>query len=189
MPDDTVHRGASRPTGRDLMMTIGRETLKAWEWELRRHDWAALRCGCGRGAAHLPATFGRLLGATAPDQAVGHTLTGHLEEQSMLFEAAPHAVPVILAGLAERPPDFVRGPLLSTLGYLVTGESHRSEAAAGRPGLEEECAESVREGLWQLYAEAATGHTEAALDILEHVDPDEERFAFHRARCAGRLRK
>lgn len=163
--------------------------MKAWQWELRRHDWAALRCGCGLGAGHLPATFERLLGDPAADGGAGRTLAGHLEEQSMLFEAAPHAVPVILAALAEHPPALVRGPLLSMLGFLVTGESHSSEVAAGRPGLDEECAEAAREGIWQLYAEAATGDTEAALDILEFVDPDEERFAFHRARCADRLGK
>ncbi|MEV0573886.1 MULTISPECIES: hypothetical protein [unclassified Streptomyces] len=137
----------------------------------------------------MPATFERLLRATDPAEVVGQTLAGHVEEQSMLFEAAPHAVPVILAGLAEHPPAFVRGPLLSTLGFLVTGESHRSEVAAGRPELDGECIEAVQEGIWQLYAEAATGHTEAALDVLEYADPDDERFAFHRERYADRLRK
>ncbi|MER7107848.1 hypothetical protein [Streptomyces sp. NPDC000229] len=107
----------------------------------------------------------------------------------MLFQVAPHAVPVMLAALASDLPKFVRGHLLSTLAFLVTGESHSSEVEAGCPDLEEECVEAVREGLWTLYEEAAAGDAEAALDVLEFADPDESRFEEFRSALAGRLKR
>jgi hypothetical protein len=162
--------------------------VRAWRLELARHDWAALRCGCGRGGAHLPETFERLVTATRQEETVGHTLAGHLEEQSMLFEVAPHAVPVIVAALAEEVLPQVRGHFLGMLEFLAAGESHASEVRAGLPDLEEACLDAMREGIWQLYAEAASGDTEAALDVLEFADPDEERFAFYRARLTARCK-
>ncbi|TXS55517.1 hypothetical protein EAO77_04495 [Streptomyces sp. t39] len=163
--------------------------MTAWRLELGRHDWAALRCGCGGSGAHLPGTFERLLTAGSQEETVGHGLAGHLEEQSMLFEVAPHAVPVVLAALAGDLLPQVRGHLLGMLEFLVAGESHISEVRAGRPDLDEACLEAVREGIWQLYAEAVSGDTEAALDVLEIADPDEGRFAYYRAQLAGRRRK
>ncbi|MET9106650.1 hypothetical protein [Streptomyces zhihengii] len=164
--------------------------MTAWRLELGRHDWAALRCGCGGSGAHLPGTFERLLSARSPQETVGHGLAGHLEEQSMLFEVAPHAVPVVLAALTcdDLLPQ-VKGHLLGMLEFLVAGESHLSEIRAGRPDLDEACLEAVREGIWQLYAEAASGDTQAALDVLEIADPDESRFAYYRAHLAGRVGK
>lgn len=135
-------------------MVARQARLPAWRLELARHDWAALRCGCGESAAHLP-----------------------------------HAVPVILAALTEELLPQVRSRLLGMLEFLAAGESHASEVPAGRPGLDEECIDALREGIWQLYAEAASGDTVAALDVLEIADPDEARFAFFRARLARRLRK
>ncbi|WP_326611938.1 hypothetical protein OIE62_17325 [Streptomyces scopuliridis] len=107
----------------------------------------------------------------------------------MLFQVAPHAVPVILAALAEDLPPFVRGHLLTTLWQLVTGESHLSESEAGEPELEEECCAAAREGIWLLYREAVSGDTETALDILEFVDPDTDRFEAFRSATAARAGK
>ncbi|MFB6983139.1 hypothetical protein [Streptomyces scopuliridis] len=157
--------------------------------ELARHDWAALRCGCHESGAHLPETFTRLLEARSVEETAGYGLAGHLEEQSMLFQVAPHAVPVILAALTEDLPAYVRGHLLTTLWQLVTGESHRSESEAGEPELEEECCAAAREGIWVLYREAVSGDTETALDILEFVDPDTDRFEAFRSATAARAGK
>lgn len=163
--------------------------MRAWQIESARHDWGALRCGCGETGGHLPETFGRLMSARDPQEMVECRLSGHLEEQSMLFQVAPPAVPVILAALAEEPPRFVRGHLLSVLGYLVAGESHRSEVEAGFPDLAEECRTAAHEGLWVLYREAASGDAEAALDVLEFTDPDERRFHHFRSALERRSRK
>ncbi|MFD3437672.1 hypothetical protein ACFWU3_09240 [Streptomyces sp. NPDC058685] len=164
--------------------------MRASRFELERHDWAALRCGCRESGAHLPETFSRLLEARTIEETVGHRLDGHLEEQSMLFQVAPHAVPVILAALQEEDlPAFVRSHFLTVLWRLVTGESHRSEAEAGSPDLEEECCAGAREGIWLLYHEAVSGDVETALDILEFVDPDEARFEAFRSALQDRLKK
>jgi hypothetical protein len=103
----------------------------------------------------------------------------------MLFEVAPHAVPVILMALGEDLHDSVRGHFLGMLEYLVTGEPHRSEIEAGRPDLEEQCIAAVREGISVLYSEAASGDAEAAFDILEFVDEDEDRLEYYRSALAA----
>ncbi|CAM5420059.1 hypothetical protein [Streptomyces aurantiogriseus] len=162
------------------------KVVRASILELRRHDWSALRCGCGQSGAHLTETFTRLLSARSAQEMTGHTLENHLEVQSMLFEVAPHAVPVMLTALGEDLHDSVRGHFLGMLEYLVTGESHQSETDAGRPGLEEECVAAVREGIWALYTEAVSGDAEAAFDILEFVDGDEDRLEYYRQALSRR---
>ncbi|MGP2437027.1 hypothetical protein ACTT8P_07000 [Streptomyces sp. JW3] len=94
---------------------------------------------------------------------------------------APHTVPVILAALTEELPQFTRGHFLNMLWYLVTGESHSTEVEAGLPDLEMDCLSAVREGLWLVYKEAASGDSETALDILEFADPDVDRFEYFRS--------
>lgn len=157
--------------------------------ELERHDWSQFRCGCGETAAHVPETFRRLLEAKTPQDAVGYRLDGHLEIQSMLFEAAVPAVPVILAALTEELAQFARSHFLVTLLFLVSGESHSSEVELGREELDEECYEKAREGLWVLYREAVSGDTENALDILEVIEEDETRLSRFRLALKGRIKK
>ncbi|MFE0330022.1 hypothetical protein ACFW08_25160 [Streptomyces sp. NPDC058960] len=163
--------------------------MRASILELRRHDWSALRCGCGQSGAHLAESFSRLLEARSRQETIGHTLENHLEVQSMLFEVAPHAVPVMLTALGEDLHDSVRGHFLGMLEFLVTGESHRSEVEAGRPDLEEECVAAVREGILVLYAEAVSGDAEAVFDILEFVDEDADRLEYYRSALAEGLRQ
>lgn len=163
--------------------------LSAALLELERYDWSQLRCGCGDGAGHLSVTFRKLLEARSPQDAVGYRLDGHVEVQSMLFEAAVPAVSVILAALTEELAPFVRSHFLVTLLFAVSGESHSSEMGAGRESLDEECYEKAREGLWVLYHEAMSGDTENALDVLEIIEEDETRFSHFRAALADRLAK
>ncbi|MDX3453179.1 hypothetical protein PV396_14665 [Streptomyces sp. ME02-8801-2C] len=134
-------------------------------------------------------TFRKLLEARSPQEAVGYRLDGHVEVESMLFEAAVPAVPVILAALTEELAPFVRSHFLVTLLFAVSGESHSSETAAGRDSLEEECYEKSRDGLWVLYREAVSGDTENALDVLEIIEEDETRFSHFRTALASRLAK
>ncbi|MER5201126.1 hypothetical protein ACWD3J_48515 [Streptomyces sp. NPDC002755] len=157
--------------------------------ELERYDWEQFRCGCGKSAAHIPETFRRLLAAKSPEDAVGYRFDGHLEIQSMLFEAAVPAVSVILAALTEEPARFARSHFLVTLLFLVSGESHSSEMEAGREDLGEECREKARDGLWEIYREAVSGDTENALDILEVIEDDGLRLAHFRTALQDRLAK
>ncbi|MHC6630505.1 hypothetical protein ACYTFC_31160 [Streptomyces globosus] len=99
----------------------------------------------------------------------------------MLFQVAPHVVPVILAALTEELPQFTRDHFLNMLWYLVTGESHATEVESGRPDLEIECRAAVGEGVWLIYKEAVSGDAETALDILEFADRDSIRFEYFRS--------
>lgn len=164
--------------------------MRAAEVELGRHDWASLRCGCGRSGAHVPSSFTALLQARTVEETIGHTLDGHVERESMLFQVAPYAVPVILAALTEELPSFVRSHFLGLLCHLVTGESHTTEVEAGLPDLEVECRAAVGEGIWLIYREAASGDRETALDILEFADSDSSRFEhFRSVVTAGRKKR
>ncbi|WP_344329879.1 hypothetical protein [Streptomyces globosus] len=122
-----------------------------------------------------------LIEARTVEETIGNTLDGHLERQSMLFQVAPHVVPVILAALTEELPQFTRDHFLNMLWYLVTGESHATEVESGRPDLVIECRAAVREGVWLIYKETVSGDAETALDILEFVDRDSIRFAYFRS--------
>jgi hypothetical protein len=151
-------------------------TLNAALIEIERHDWERFRCGCGQSALHVPDIFRQLLQAKDPSEVAGVSLADHLEIESMIFEVAVPSVSVILAGLGEELEPFVRVQLLEALWRLVTGESHVSEVRAGRAALDDECVGRAREGLWVLYAEAASGDTDTALEVLDSIERDRERF-------------
>ncbi|MFE7958477.1 hypothetical protein [Streptomyces sp. NPDC057413] len=68
--------------------------------ELRRVDWALLRCGCGDSAEHVPLMFEAIITAETPQDMIGYTLEGHVEESTIIFECTPPAVGVIMAALA-----------------------------------------------------------------------------------------
>ncbi|MGW4910297.1 hypothetical protein [Streptomyces sp. NPDC004270] len=163
--------------------------VKAAYLELERHDWSKFRCGCGQTAGHLPETFRRLIEASDPEEAVGFRLDGHVEVQSMLFEASVPAVPVILAALAGGVARFAKSHLLVTLLQLVSGESHSSEVAAGRDDLSEQCCLLAKDGLWVLYQEAVAGDTENALDVLDFLEEDSARLRYFRSTLKSRLSK
>jgi hypothetical protein len=157
--------------------------------EIDRHDWASLSCACGKGAGHLAGDLKSLLRAGHPSEVVGVTLDGHVEDCSLLFACAVDVVPVILQALQEDIADFVRGQLMVALCRIALGEVHADEPAAGERDIEGECRAELQRGIAVLYREAAIGDTGTALEILEEVEPDRERLAFHRAALAGRLSK
>ncbi|MFE9799157.1 hypothetical protein ACWC98_02180 [Streptomyces goshikiensis] len=107
----------------------------------------------------------------------------------MLFQVAPYATSAIIAALSEDLPSFTRSHFLNMLWYLVTGESHATEAEAGLPDLEMECRSAVGEGIWLIYKEAVSGDSETALDILEFADPNSARFEHFRSTIAGRSKR
>ncbi|MGW3570818.1 hypothetical protein ACWDSL_44295 [Streptomyces sp. NPDC000941] len=150
--------------------------------ELARHDWAALRCGCGESAEHVPLMFEAILTAGTPQDMLGYTLDNHLELGTNLFEAAVPAVGVILAALAGEPSSLARRHLLDTLCHLVSGDSHATEQALGRTRLGDECRARAREGYWLIARIGLTGSAddaETAADICELIDLDDERSGYY----------
>jgi hypothetical protein len=149
--------------------------------ELARYDWPALACGCGRNAAHIPSAFRAIL--TFDEAAGGPSLTDHIEVEGSLFQAAVPAVSVILAALASPITAYARDQFIDSLWYVAHGEPDPTEAAQGRADLVEACRERMREGIWIIYREAfSKRRAETAMDILEMVDDDRQRFEEYRAR-------
>lgn len=155
-----------------------------FEAELARHDWAALACGCGRTAAHIPATFKAIM--TYEGQTGGPSLTDHIEVEANLFAAAVPAVSVILAALSGPISAYAREEFLDSLWYISTGKSDPSQDEQGTTSLAAACRERMREGIWTLYQAAFSKHAKTAMDILEMVDDDRRRFKEYRARLGAR---
>ncbi|MBY8882418.1 hypothetical protein [Actinacidiphila acidipaludis] len=157
--------------------------------ELDRHPWETLRCGCGDSAGHVPMMFEVVIEAESARDMIGYTLDGHLELGTNLFAVSVPAVSVILAALAGELSPPARAEFLETLGRMVSGESHFTQAALGRTHLGDECRARCREGLWVVGRIGLTGsavEAETAADIFEFVDLDEARSAFYQARLRRR---
>jgi hypothetical protein len=158
--------------------------------ELDRHDWAGLRCGCGGMAEHVPDIFLAIVEAAEPEEALGFTLTGHLEVQANLYEVAVPGVEVILAALTGELSGFARVDLFGELcRILVGGESASSEISLGRDRLEEECLHKARAGIWVILREGLESNPEDAQDILEVLEPDPQLLSYYSGLFGKRLEK
>jgi hypothetical protein len=158
--------------------------------ELQRHDWRALRCGCGDSAEHVPLMFKAIIDAETPRDMIGYTFDDHLELNSNLFEVSVPAVSVILAGLAGGLSSLARGHFLITLWRMVGGESHDTEEIQGRIRLGDECRARTREGLWlivQLGLAGSADDADMAADICELIDLDDERSSFYQTLLRERV--
>lgn len=140
--------------------------------ELDRHDWASLRCGCGRSGAHLPATLGCYAAAEAYDETRDYSLDGHLFDEWNLFEVAVPAVGVILATLAGDVDRAVRDYLMMAIWHMVCSDS----------ALADQCAALAREGIWLLARQAVEYGDHTALDVLDVIDLDRARLEAYAAR-------
>ncbi|MFF4104093.1 hypothetical protein [Streptomyces sp. NPDC001903] len=96
-------------------MVVG-ELVRA---ELRRVDWASLKCGCGDSAEHVPLLFEAIITAEAPRDMIGYTLDDHVEGGTVIFECTPPAVGVIMASLAGDLSTPARDVLLQTLLFVA----------------------------------------------------------------------
>ncbi|MFL6073305.1 MAG: hypothetical protein ACJ73S_07925 [Mycobacteriales bacterium] len=97
--------------------------------------------------------------------------------QGQLFEAAPAAVSVIMAALADELSSASRGWCLELLFQLVSGESNQEAVGRGNLDLGERCRANAREGLWLLYAEMARGKFDgAAQQVIQVLEHDKDRF-------------
>ncbi|WP_326594399.1 hypothetical protein [Streptomyces brevispora] len=147
----------------------------SWRIEAARHDWPAMRCGCGRGARHVPYSFATLVAARTEEEAEAVDLADDIETGSMLFEAAAPVASMIVAALREKDLSAPsRLAMLDLLLGLVTGESDSSEVALDRPFLEVECREAIRGSIpalkGELKREGVPGAADLVLEILESLD-------------------
>ncbi|MFD6941358.1 hypothetical protein ACFWAP_35055 [Streptomyces goshikiensis] len=167
-------------------MVVG-ELVRA---ELLRVDWASLKCGCGDSAEHVPLLVEAIITAETPQDMIGYTLDGHVEENTINFECTPPAVGVIMAALAGDLSTLARDVLLQTLWFVAAG-SGGSGPTAGGEGLGEGCRQHVQEGFWRLVQIGLTGTAEDAetvADICEFFRLDGDNAAFYQAELRKRVR-
>ncbi|MFI9272631.1 WD40 repeat domain-containing protein [Kitasatospora sp. NPDC052896] len=158
---------------------IDERPLREWEVAAARFNWSELRCGCRRGARHVPGSFAELVAATTPEEASGAGLVDDVTRHGLLFEAAVPMVSVIIAALEhEELAAPARLRMLALLSSFVGGESDSTEVANGRPDLEVECCEAAEPAMALLYEELANekcpGGGEFAFEILEELGEDPE---------------
>ncbi|MGW2373005.1 hypothetical protein [Kitasatospora sp. NPDC001683] len=140
--------------------------------EIGRHDWDAMRCGCGHPATHLPAALLRLVNARTQGEATFAEMDDHVMIQSNLMEPAPAATAVVLAALAD--PTLTTPVARTTLLHLLLCFS------AGDTAQQEECEALIRGGTWILYRELVTHPSgiarEYAYDTLCNLDTEQNRL-------------
>ncbi|WP_150205463.1 hypothetical protein [Streptomyces venezuelae] len=166
-------------------MVVG-ELVRA---ELRRVDWASLECGCGESAEHVPLLIEAIITAETPQDMVGYTLDGHVEESTILFECAPPAVGVIMAALAGDLSILARDVLLQTLWFVAAGSSDYGPSPRGE-SLGEGCRHHVQDGFWSLVQIGLTGTAEDAetvADICESFGLGGDKAVFYTAELRDRV--
>lgn len=117
--------------------------------ELRRVDWASLKCGRGESAEHVPLLIEAVITAETARDMIGYTLDGHVEESTVIFECTPPAVGVSMAALAGDLSTPARDALLQTLSFVAAGSGDYGPIAEGT-SLGEGCRHHAREGFWRL---------------------------------------
>lgn len=137
--------------------------------ELERHDWDALRCGCGQSAGHLLATLETILAGGASGAV--RSLDDHVVVQSILMPPAPAVCAVIMAHLADGMAVAQEQEILWLLLALVAGEV---DGDSVEDSLQIRCVETVRDGLWLLYrafldasGPVSKGYADDVLDVVE----------------------
>ncbi|MFI1094430.1 hypothetical protein [Streptomyces sp. NPDC020917] len=152
--------------------------------ELERVDWAALECGCGGSAEHVPLLIETIITAGTPRDMIGYTLDGHVEVGTVVFACTPPAVSVIMAALAGELSALARGVLLQTLSFVA--------ASSDGSGLEAACRRNAQQGFWDLVGIGLTGtadDAETVADICEFFGLGGEKSAFYQARLRARMRE
>ncbi|MFF5922813.1 hypothetical protein ACFY8C_31525 [Streptomyces flavochromogenes] len=157
--------------------------------ELRRVDWASLKCGCGDSAEHVPLLIEAIITAETPQDMIGYTLDGHVEESTIIFECTPPAVGVIMAALAGDLSALARDVLLQTLWFVAAGSGDDGPTAESE-GLGEGCRHHVQEGLGRLVQIGLTGtakDAETVADICESFGLGGDKAAFHQTELRNRV--
>jgi hypothetical protein len=168
-------RGAIGPVA--ASPTAEHPGMQAVRIEIDRHDWDAMRCGCGHSAAHLPAALLRLITVRAEGEATLADIDDHVMIQSNLMDPAPAATAVALAALAD--------PGITTPVARTASLELLLDVSAGDTVQQEACEALIRGGIWILSRELAThpsttarGH---AYETLSNLGTEQDRLAaFHR---------
>ncbi|ACU37050.1 hypothetical protein [Actinosynnema mirum] len=124
------------------------------EFELGRHDWSSLAVISPKEEwrRSTPVSLAGLLSALSEEEAERYywQLENRIVVSGYLFEAAPPAVPVLLAGLAGSLSEPAKGWVLELLYQLVAGQTDPKAVERGSGDLGAECRALAREGLWLL---------------------------------------
>ncbi|MEV5969306.1 hypothetical protein [Streptomyces sp. NPDC051921] len=159
--------------------------------ELARHDWAALGCGCGDGAEHVPLLFETILEAETVRDMRGYTLQDHIVVDTSLYECTPPAVGVVLAALAGHVSPPAREELLEALSYIAIGASHAPGGLSPEEArLEEGCRAAAHEGFWVLAHIGLTGNAyeaETVADICAALGLGGDKYADYQHLLRGRV--
>jgi hypothetical protein len=147
--------------------------------ELERHDWDALRCGCGKSAAHLLPILEVILAGGASGTV--RSLDDHVLTQSILMPPTPAVCAVVMAHLADGLPAAQELEVLWLLLALVAGEVDGDSVEGS---LQMRCEETVGDGLWLVYRAYLDAHSVAAKgyadDVLDIVERDRARLEHYR---------
>ncbi|MFF9194331.1 hypothetical protein ACF09L_03910 [Streptomyces sp. NPDC014779] len=144
--------------------------------ELARHDWAALPCGCGDSAEHVPLLFEAILTAETEQQLRGYSLDGHVVRDGDLFACTPAAVGVTMAALSGGASAPARAELVHTLWRVAIAEFAPDE-------LTGQVRDAVTEGLWPLVRAGLAGRphvAESVATVLASLDARGDRVAHYR---------
>ncbi|MFJ9810498.1 hypothetical protein ACIRTB_19955 [Streptomyces sp. NPDC101158] len=136
--------------------------------ELGRHDWAALGCGCGDSAEHVPLLFETILTAESVRDMQGYTLQDHVVVETYVHECTPPAVGVILGALAGDVSPPAREELLDALGCIALGASHAPHGLSPEEArIEGACRAAAHEGFWILAHLGLTGNADDAATVAD----------------------
>ncbi|MFD9302277.1 hypothetical protein ACFWCB_06230 [Streptomyces sp. NPDC060048] len=140
------------------------------------HDWAAMECGCGYRADHIPGDLIKTLEGEPPSGQGHDWADNHAFIQSNLMEPAVATAAIAVAALAGDPGPVFRKQLITLLGILATGEQE---------DVAEACVDVIRGATWILYEELFANRSIVAAaesyDLLGLMDEQSDRLrAFHR---------
>ncbi|SFR11730.1 hypothetical protein SAMN04488564_103641 [Lentzea waywayandensis] len=166
---------------------MGALTSDLVRFEVDRHDWAAMRCGCGKSAGHLAAELLAFAGGSDPGSLDEHFLPAG----EVLVEPSFPVLEVLLAVLSANPPASQLAEYYGQVLALVGDTAYDPSYYARGRDLVSESRATARQGLWLFYAEVLSGRdvdaAGYAFEILELVEEDESRVEQLRAAAGERL--
>lgn len=153
------------------------------QFELRRHEWRNITCGCGKSADHL---LGWLESGIGENGIALRALDGHAFIESNLQPPAPAVTAVAMAALSDAQSTEYRKQLLWLLLSLAAGEEDGDSVESS---IYWKCHELIRDGLWLVYREVVKAESpvigQYALEIAEIVEWDEARLGMYRRTGKG----
>jgi hypothetical protein len=163
------------------------------EVEAGRHNWDALRRGCGSTARHLGLDLVELARAQSAAEASRDRVVGHVLSAVYLTAPSVPAASVALAALTGDLSDAARRLFLELLLSLAAGEGQALDPALAGRDLVAECRAAIRNGLWILYAEmmhpTSVDTASNAFETLSLVEQDQDRLDHVREVAADNLRR